>query len=160
MNLEEIYKLAETECKYLKDSGRIKIYVSSLMNDLKVSAVFDRFQAEIDKKNINASVIQTGPFGYYDLEPVVMIEKPALGNVKVSENPSSNNNFTLNITVDDIETVGAFYYEFLISSRNYEEHNPIVIENNADQLGKKRLMSIINQFNLPIDCWFINIMVN
>jgi NADH-quinone oxidoreductase subunit F len=76
MNLEEIYKLAETEYKDLKDSGRIKIYVSSLMDDLKAPGVFDRFQTEIDKKNISANVIRTGSFGYYDLEPVVMIEKP------------------------------------------------------------------------------------
>ena len=81
MNFEQIYSKAESECSYLNDRDCVKIYVSSLMNDLKAQGVFDRFQAEIDKNDINAKVIKTGSLGYYDLEPLVVVEKTGQSSV-------------------------------------------------------------------------------
>jgi NADH-quinone oxidoreductase subunit F len=76
MNFEEVYTKAEFECAYLSDKSCIKIFIGSSINNSNAAGVFNSFQAEIERYNINARVIITGSFGYYDLEPVVLIEKP------------------------------------------------------------------------------------
>lgn len=81
MNFEEIYKSAETECGYLKDNECTKIYVSSSISNVNARDVLDTFQAEAKEKDLKSVVIQTGSFGYYDLEPIVRIEKPGQSSV-------------------------------------------------------------------------------
>ena len=76
MNFEQVYARAESECSYLRGKDYIKVYVASLADNANGANVFDRFQTEIDKGGIKAKVITTGSFGYYDLEPMVVIEKP------------------------------------------------------------------------------------
>jgi NADH-quinone oxidoreductase subunit F len=75
MLFEQVYESARTECGHLKDRDWINIYVSSLMSNGNAKGVFHRLQEGLEEIGINASVIQTGSFGYYDLEPVVVIEK-------------------------------------------------------------------------------------
>jgi NADH:ubiquinone oxidoreductase subunit F (NADH-binding) len=81
MNFEEVYTKAESECAYLSDKSCIKIFIGSSINKSGAASVFNSFQAEIDRHNINARVITTGSFGYYDLEPVVLIEKPGQATI-------------------------------------------------------------------------------
>jgi NADH-quinone oxidoreductase subunit F len=76
MNFEAICARAESECSYLNDRDYMKIYVGSSANHSTAASVVNTFQTEIDKSGIKARVITTGSFGYYDLEPIVLIEKP------------------------------------------------------------------------------------
>jgi len=81
MNFKQIYTKAKSECAYLYDRNCIKIYVASPADNPTATNVFKSFQTEIDKRGIKARVITTGSFGYYDLEPVVLIEKPGQATV-------------------------------------------------------------------------------
>lgn len=83
MHFEQIYNRAKSECDYLLDSNCIKIYVSSSADNSTAASVFKSFQKETEKRGIKARVITTGSLGYYDLEPVVLIEKPGKPDVTV-----------------------------------------------------------------------------
>jgi NADH-quinone oxidoreductase subunit F len=76
MKFEEVYTKAESECAYLSDKSCIKIFIGSSIGHSAAADISNSFQAEIDRHHIKARVITTGSFGYYDLEPVVLIEKP------------------------------------------------------------------------------------
>jgi NADH-quinone oxidoreductase subunit F len=76
MNFEQLLATAESECNYLKDRGCLKVYIGSSQGDSTTATLLNRFLEEINKSNIKAKVITTGSFGYYDLEPVVLIHKP------------------------------------------------------------------------------------
>jgi NADH-quinone oxidoreductase subunit F len=76
MNFKQIYAAAEDESHYLEDRDCLKIYIGALADNDTAPDVFRRFQAGIDKHSIKARVIVTGSFGYYDLEPLVLVEKP------------------------------------------------------------------------------------
>jgi len=76
MNFEQVYAAAEAGCDYLSNKNCIKIYISSSPEDSTVAGIRDCFQKETEKRDISASMITTGSSGYYDLEPIVRIEKP------------------------------------------------------------------------------------
>ncbi len=75
MNFEQVYVKAESECHYLNDRDCVKIYISSA-DGAAGSGISESFSTEIDRQGISAKVIATGSSGYYDLEPMVRIEKP------------------------------------------------------------------------------------
>ncbi len=75
MNFTQVYAKAESECSYLKDKDCTRVYISSDDNTDKTS-IYNTFSAGIDRHGIKAKVIVTGSSGYYDLEPMVQIEKP------------------------------------------------------------------------------------
>jgi len=81
MNFEQVYTKAEFECAYLSDKSHTKIFIGSSINDSNAVSVFNSVQSEIERHNINARVITTGSFGYYDLEPIVLIEKPGQSTI-------------------------------------------------------------------------------
>jgi len=81
MNFEQIYTKAKAECDYLYDSNCIKIYVASSADKSTATSVSKSFQTELDKRGIKVRVITTGSFGYYALEPLVLIEKPGQATV-------------------------------------------------------------------------------
>jgi NADH-quinone oxidoreductase subunit F len=76
MDFEQVYTKAESECAYLSDKSCIRVIIGSSINNPDAANVFNSFQGEIDSHYIKVRVITTGSFGYYDLEPVVIIEKP------------------------------------------------------------------------------------
>ncbi|MFX1538177.1 MAG: hypothetical protein ACFFDI_28615 [Promethearchaeota archaeon] len=76
MNFEQVYTAAEVGYDYLRNKDCIKIYISSLPEDSNIAGIRDCFQEEIEKRNISASMITAGSSGYYDLEPMVSMEKP------------------------------------------------------------------------------------
>lgn len=76
MKLSQIYEAAESECGYLNDEDCIKVYIGSSAEQAIGSEVFNSFQTEIEKRGIKARAVKSGSFGYYDLEPLVLIEKP------------------------------------------------------------------------------------
>jgi len=81
MDFKQIYATAESEGDYLNDRDCIKIYIGAAADNSTAASVFDSFQAEIDKRRIKARAIITGSFGYYALEPVVLVEKPGQSTV-------------------------------------------------------------------------------
>ncbi len=83
MHFEQIYNRAKSECDYLLDRHGIKIYVSSSADNSTADSVFRSFQKEMAKRGIKARVITTGSLGYYELEPVVSIEKPGEPDITV-----------------------------------------------------------------------------
>ncbi len=93
MNFEEVYEKAESEGNYLNDRNCIKLRIGSSTDHSIATGVFKTFQMEISKRGIKARVIATGSFGYYDLEPIVLIEKPGRSTV-------SYNNVTPEIASD------------------------------------------------------------
>jgi NADH-quinone oxidoreductase subunit F len=76
MNYEQICAAAADESHYLKDRDCLKIYIGAQADNGTAIGVSGFFQEEIDKHGIKARVIVTGSFGYYDLEPLVLVEKP------------------------------------------------------------------------------------
>jgi NADH:ubiquinone oxidoreductase subunit F (NADH-binding) len=76
MNFDQIYAKAESESNYLMNSDCIQVSVSCRADHPAGSGIVDAFQAGIDKQGLNARVIRTGSFGYYEIEPLVLIEKP------------------------------------------------------------------------------------
>lgn len=81
MNFEQVYVKAESECSYLRNRDCTKIYINSSEDSTAGSCISKTFLAEIDKQGIAAKVIATGSSGYYDLEPIVRIEKPGRPSV-------------------------------------------------------------------------------
>ena len=81
MNFEEVYEKAESEGNYLNDRDCIKLHIGSSTDHSIATGVFNTFQMEISKHGIKARVIAAGSFGYYDLEPIVLIEKPGRSTV-------------------------------------------------------------------------------
>jgi NADH:ubiquinone oxidoreductase subunit F (NADH-binding) len=76
MNYERVFAKARSDCSYLSDRGYIKIYVGSSTDDSVAASVLSSLQAETAKRSMKVKVIATGSFGYDDLEPLVLIEKP------------------------------------------------------------------------------------
>lgn len=81
MNFEEVYEKAESEGNYLNDRECIEIHIGSSTDHSISKGLFNTFQMEISKHGIKARVIAAGSFGYYGLEPIVLIEKPGRSTV-------------------------------------------------------------------------------
>ncbi len=75
MNYEDIYIKAKSECPYLEDESVTKVYVASASDNANAADILHRFQEDIKNRSVDARVFSTGSFGYYDLEPIVLIEK-------------------------------------------------------------------------------------
>ncbi|MBN2061355.1 MAG: NADH-quinone oxidoreductase subunit F [Deltaproteobacteria bacterium] len=75
MNYKQILSKAQSECGYLRDADCIGIYIASSRNDSIKNDIFNSAQREIEKNHIHAKVFRSGSFGYYDLEPILVIEK-------------------------------------------------------------------------------------
>jgi NADH-quinone oxidoreductase subunit F len=75
MKIEQVYAAAEAQLPYLSDLSCIKIFGSSA-TDSKTDRIFSLLQSAIDQENLRAKIVRTGSFGYFDLEPIVRVEKP------------------------------------------------------------------------------------
>jgi len=76
MNYKQIYSKAKAESGYLYDEDCIRIYIASSADNPVAANILSSFREEIDKLNVEARMITAGSFGYYDLEPIVEIQKP------------------------------------------------------------------------------------
>ncbi|MBN2039619.1 MAG: NADH-quinone oxidoreductase subunit F [Spirochaetes bacterium] len=74
MNFDQIHVKAETESGYLSDNSSINVYISSRADDSTVREINENFQN--NKNNLNFNIISAGSPGYFDLDPIVIIEKP------------------------------------------------------------------------------------
>ena len=76
MDFEQIQAAAEADSPYLNDRSYVRILVASLNADQRAATIRDAFQNTPDKGGWRAKVVNTGSFGLYDLEPMVVIEAP------------------------------------------------------------------------------------
>ena len=76
MGIEQIRAAAEAELPYMNDRSWIGILVASLTTNPRAADLLKAFQEEIDKSGLQAKVIKTGSFGFYSLEPLVVILIP------------------------------------------------------------------------------------
>jgi NADH-quinone oxidoreductase subunit F len=98
MDFKEVRAKAESAFREKDDKDAIKIHVSYLSGNGTAEAVLNRFKDEVDRQNIKGNVIATGSFGYYALEPMVLIEK--LGQSSVLYH---------NVTVDMVSGIVSDY---------------------------------------------------
>lgn len=75
MNLEQIRTRAETQSAYFKDSSCVKIFITFQAGNTEGRVIADAFRESVKGKNLDARIITAGSFGYYDIEPMVLIEK-------------------------------------------------------------------------------------
>jgi len=75
MNLEQIRTRAESQSGYFKDSNCVKIFITSQAGKTTGHVLADAFRKRVKEKNLDARIITAGSFGYYDIEPIVLIEK-------------------------------------------------------------------------------------
>lgn len=76
MNFEQVFATAASNSSHFNDGDYTQICIGVKASDANTAAIFNSVQAETNKHGIKASVITTGSFGYYDLEPILSISKP------------------------------------------------------------------------------------
>jgi len=76
MSIEKMLAAAESESSHLSDSSSVGILIASLSANPTAASLLKAFQERIDKSGLQAKVIKTGSFGFYDLEPIVIIDVP------------------------------------------------------------------------------------
>ncbi len=76
MDLDQIRTRAESQSGYFKDSNCVKVFIVSQVDNAAGRMVADVFQGGVKEKNLDAKIITTGSFGCYDIEPIVLLEKP------------------------------------------------------------------------------------
>jgi len=91
MNIEQIRAAADEESFCLNDNSCIRIFVASSIADSSAADLLNAFQDAIHKSGLRAKVFRTGSFGFYDLEPIVVMEVPDLSAVVYH-----------NVTADDV----------------------------------------------------------
>ncbi len=76
MNFEEIVEKARSECRWATNRQCTKVYVAGASDSGAADAFTDLFENWAKRTDEKGKVIRTGSFGYYDLEPIVVTEKP------------------------------------------------------------------------------------
>jgi NADH-quinone oxidoreductase subunit F len=81
MNIEQVRAAAEAKISHSRGSSCVRIFVGSSVPDSSADRIVSLFQSAIDQGNFRASIVRTGSFGCYDLEPIVRVEKPGLDDI-------------------------------------------------------------------------------
>jgi NADH-quinone oxidoreductase subunit F len=76
MDLDQIRAKAESQSGYFMDSNCVKVFIISQFDNAAGRVIADVFQKSVKEKDLDAKIITAGSFGYYDIEPIVLIEKP------------------------------------------------------------------------------------
>ncbi len=76
MDFELLRARAKAGCEELVNSELIRIRVSALSDNPVGAAVLEAFQNGLKNNGLAGVAIQTGSFGYYAVEPLVIIEMP------------------------------------------------------------------------------------
>jgi NADH-quinone oxidoreductase subunit F len=75
MRLEEIVQKARIQCNHRDDKGCVKVTVAVTSKE-DVSTLVTDLRNWAEKSDVRGKIITSGSFGYYDLEPLAIIEKP------------------------------------------------------------------------------------
>lgn len=76
MSMQKIITQARQENGSPDDNNYAKIYIASLPDDRIADSARAKIREAIERAGIKALVVAAGSFGYYDLEPLMVIEKP------------------------------------------------------------------------------------
>ena len=76
MDLDQIHAKAESQSGYFKDGNCVRVFIASQANNKEGRVIADAFRESVKEKELDARIITAGSFGYYDIEPIVFIEKP------------------------------------------------------------------------------------
>ena len=100
MNLEQIRTKAGQECGHLNDKDCTKVRIIASADHPTLNDVISRFLQEINSSGIKAKVIPAGSGGLYDLEPLVLVEKPGkpailYSNITLETASELSNNYLL-----------------------------------------------------------------
>jgi NADH-quinone oxidoreductase subunit F len=76
MNFDQIRAKAESESVYYKDGNCVKVFIASRPDNPEGRGIADIFQDGVKEKDLDVKIITAGSFGYYDIEPIVLIKKP------------------------------------------------------------------------------------
>jgi len=107
VNFNQLYNQAESRSGFFNDEGCTRIYINALGDVPIVQDISSTFLVQTEKNNIRVEIILTGSSGYYDLEPLVRIDKP--------DQPSI---LFRNVTP---ETAGTIVEEFVTNDRPVED---------------------------------------
>ncbi len=94
MNFDQLIKKAESESSSFGDKNCTRIYISAFADIPTLPDISNAFFFQTEKNNIRAKIILAGSSGYYDLEPLVRVDKP--------DRPSV---FFSNVTSEIAETI-------------------------------------------------------
>jgi len=75
MDFDQIRVKAESESDYFKNSNCVKVFIASRADNPAGHGIADIFQDDVKEKDLDVKIITTGSFGYYDIEPIVLIKK-------------------------------------------------------------------------------------
>jgi NADH:ubiquinone oxidoreductase subunit F (NADH-binding) len=76
MNFDQIRAKAESESDYFKDSNCVKVFIACRADNPAGRVIADIFQDGVKGKDLDVKIITAGSFGYYDIEPIILIKKP------------------------------------------------------------------------------------
>jgi NADH-quinone oxidoreductase subunit F len=80
MRLEEIVQKARIQCSHLDDKECVRVTVAAISEE-DVSTLVTGLRDWAEKGDGRRKIITSGSFGYYDLEPLAVIEKPGHGPI-------------------------------------------------------------------------------
>jgi NADH-quinone oxidoreductase subunit F len=103
VNFDQLYNKAESGSGFFSDKNCTSIYISAFENVLALREISGAFSAQTDKYSIRAEIILAGSSGYYDLEPLIRVDKPDRPSVLFR-----------NVTP---ETAGIIVEEFIVNDR-------------------------------------------
>ena len=76
MNFDQLIYKAESENNLFGDINCTRIYISAFDDIPTLQDISNTFFIQTEKNDINTEIIVTGSLGYYDLEPIVTVDKP------------------------------------------------------------------------------------
>jgi NADH:ubiquinone oxidoreductase subunit F (NADH-binding) len=76
MEFEQVYAAAESDSHQPDDSRCARVYISAFDDASAIAGIAESIQEEITRRGLDARIINAGTMGCFDLEPVVVIEKP------------------------------------------------------------------------------------
>jgi NADH:ubiquinone oxidoreductase subunit F (NADH-binding)/(2Fe-2S) ferredoxin len=76
MNFEQVHTAAALDAGHLVDESCPKVYISASYLTAGAADTIDAIRKELDRQSPEVKIIRAGSMGYYDLEPVLVIEKP------------------------------------------------------------------------------------
>ncbi len=75
MNFDQIRAKAESGSGYLKDGDYAKVFIATRTDNPAGQGIADIFQESIKERHLDVKIITAGSFGYYDIEPIILIKK-------------------------------------------------------------------------------------
>ena len=103
MNFDQLYNKAESGSGFFGDKSCTRIYISTFNDILALRDISRAFSTQAEKYDIRAEIITAGSSGYYDLEPIIRVDKPDWPSVLFR-----------NVTP---ETAGIIVEEFIVNDR-------------------------------------------